>query len=545
MRSFCSTRPSARTTETLRQRKQESRVDYTTNDPSMHRKLFRPISRRIQARGLPFVSAAHGLKVLIASACLFAGVPGLAGEGTGQLFRAGAARADITPPLGSMLIGLSFVPRPATDIHDPLLVRALVLDDGASRLAFVVCDNLGLSQLVCDEARRRVMTRTGLPASHLLVAATHTHSAPTSRGAAGNTGEEYIDGYAAPVTVLTSYQELLANRIADAVEAAINRLEPARIGWGSARAPEHVFNRRWYVKSELMRRNPFGGVDLVRMNPTAGSPELIAPAAPTDAEIAFLSVQTLRGKPLALFANYSLHYVGGVPLQTISGDYFAVFDQEIGERLKGEGADETFVGIMSNGTSGDINNIDFRQPREPRAPYEQINRVAKSVADHVHGALENLTYHDWVKLDARYEELSMKPRKPTAEMFAYAREVLAKDREEAAWHSQEGDYARRILLGAAAPEFQRVPIQTLRIGDLGVAAIPAEVLVEIGLELKTRSPFQQAFTISFANGYFGYLSPINQHELGGYETWVGNGSLEVEAASGIVESLLRMWGEMR
>src|SRR5215207_2760651 len=94
-------------------------------------------------------------------------------------FRAGAAVGDITPDLGAMIIG-GFNPKPAKHVHDPLQVRALVLDDGAQRLALVVCDNIGLPREVCDEAKRLAQKRSGIDAARVLIAATHTHSGVTA-----------------------------------------------------------------------------------------------------------------------------------------------------------------------------------------------------------------------------------------------------------------------------------------------------------------------------------------------------------------------------
>ena len=84
---------------------------------------------------------------------------------------------------------------------------------------------------------------------------------------------------------------------------------------------------------------------------------------------------------MALLANYSLHYVGAVPSGQASADYFGEFARLIHERLETEGASPEFVGILSNGTSGDINNIDFTKPRPDREPFEQIRNVAAQVAD--------------------------------------------------------------------------------------------------------------------------------------------------------------------
>ena len=220
-------------------------------------------------------------------------------EETNKRFMAGAATSNITPPLGELVVG-GWKPLPADDVHDELHARCLALDDGSTRIAIVLCDNVGIPREVFDAAKTMIEAETGLTPPHMLMAATHTHSASTARGPNAMKYEQ----------VLTDYQQFLARRIADGVRRAIKRLEPAKIGWGSASVPSEVFNRRWFVKDETQRRNPFGGVDQVRMNPS-GSAVLIRPAGPVDPEVAFVSVQATDGRPIALLANYSLHYVGG------------------------------------------------------------------------------------------------------------------------------------------------------------------------------------------------------------------------------------------
>ncbi|MES2696272.1 MAG: hypothetical protein V4773_22560, partial [Verrucomicrobiota bacterium] len=307
-----------------------------------------------------------------------------------KVFRAGADRTDITPELGVLIVG-AFVPTPATHVHDPLYVRTLVLDDGTTRLAFVLLDNVGVPQIVCDEAKRLITEKTGLPKSHVLIASTHSHSAGSARERADST-EDIRDGFVGAKPKLPPYSEFIARRVADSVQVAINRLEPAKIAWSSGSDSTHVFNRRWYVKSEENRRNPFGGVDTVRMNPPANPKELIKPAGPIDPEISFLAVQSKSGRPLALVANYSLHYVGGIPIGVISGDYFGVFDRRLGEMLGvgGDRSDPPFVGMMSNGTSGNINNINFVNRGPAMAPYEKMNRVGNAVAAEVYRVYQTL-----------------------------------------------------------------------------------------------------------------------------------------------------------
>ncbi|MGH7946078.1 MAG: hypothetical protein ACREH8_18305 [Opitutaceae bacterium] len=176
-------------------------------------------------------------------------------------------------------------------------------------------------------------------------------------------------------------------------------------------------------------------------------------------------MQSKNGRPIALLANYSLHYVGGIPIGVISGDYFGVFDQRIGQMLGADRSDPPFVGMMSNGTSGDINNINFRNRGPAMAPYEKMHRVANAVAAEVFRAYQGVPHHDWVKLDARYDEIPLAPRKPTPEMVSYAKKILEKPKGEKAWHVNEQTYARSILMAVDAPAETRVPLQAFRLGD--------------------------------------------------------------------------------
>src|SRR5690606_13633998 len=100
-------------------------------------------------------------------------------------------------------------------------------------------------------------------------------------------------------------------------------------------------------------------------------------------EVSFISVQALDGRPIALLGNYSLHYVGGVPRGHLSADYFGVFADRIQELLAADRQDPPFVGIMSNGTSADVNNINFRGPAEKYPPYAKMKLVADDVATEV------------------------------------------------------------------------------------------------------------------------------------------------------------------
>lgn len=447
------------------------------------------------------------------------------------MLRAGAATSNITPPLGESIIG-GWQPFPAKHIHDELHARCLVLDDGSQKLAIVICDILGMPREVVDSAKDRITASTGIPDSHILIAATHTHSATTARGAAGVMWQDE----------LTEYQKFLAGRIADGVQRATNHLEPAVLGWGRAAEPTEVFNRRWEVTDPALLKNPFGEMDKVRMNPPSGSAALVRPAGPTDPEIGFLSVKTTAGQPIALVANYSLHYVGGVPQGEVSADYFGYVCRNLEQKFHRDG-DVPFVGMLTNGTSGDINNINFRERGPRRKPYEKMKEVARKVADQIIKAEAAVEYDSSIRLNAAAIDLDLKLRKPTAETLAYLKKTAAEQAPEA--NTKEKIYLDRLTKLKDGPSSITARLQVLKIGEQTMSAIPFETFVEIGLELKDRTPFKQTFTVELANGWYGYLPTPAQHLRGGYETWIGTNFVQKDASEKIVEALLELSAKLK
>jgi neutral ceramidase len=479
---------------------------------------------------LPIRFLSRGI-VWLAALWLATGLAGTA-DGKPRPFRAGAATSNITPPLGGSING-SMRDREATHIHDELHARCLVLDDGSTRLAIVVGDACLIPRHVHGEAKHLIQETTGIPVANVLISATHTHSAPTS----------------APVFQSEpdpAYPPFLARRIADGVRRAVNNLAPALIGWGVGSEPTQVNNRRWKLQPGTPMPNPFGGTDQVKMNPPPASPTLVGPAGPIDPEVAIVAVRTPEGRPLALLANYSLHYVGGTGPGHISADYFGAFADRVQQLLGADRQDPPFVAMMSNGTSGDINNTDFRNARPRLEPYEKIRLVADALAQEARRVYQRMEFHDWVPLGAARQEISLGVRKPAPGEVARAKEIMARARSFPRMDTLEEIYARETVQMNDYPDTVPVVLQSLRVGDLAINAIPCEVFVEIGLELKRKSPFKQTFTISLANGYNGYLPTPEHHALGGYETWRAKSSyLETGASPKIIETLLGLLDRLR
>ena len=460
-----------------------------------------------------------------------------------RVFRAGAATSNITPQLGEGIVGNFTIP-PATQVHDELHARCLVLDDGATKLVFVVVDSVSVNREVFDAARRELERATGIPGGHVLMSATHTHSATSARGkdamamrnpaAAGQV-----------VSPLDDYQSFLVRRIVDGVRRALNNLEPARVGWGTGSVPQHVFNRRWILKDGATAVNPFGGRDRAVMNP-GSRPDLERPAGPVNPEVYFLSVESTAGRPIAVLANYWLHYVGGVPTGHISADYFAVVADRLQHLLGADRQDPPFVGLLANGPCADVNNINVAKPdRTAYKPYEKMRIVADDVAREIVRVRASVRHQDWAELRAAHAELELRTRRPDAAAVAKARQVMARPTTVSPVHRLEKAYAERTISAAEWPEKLSVMLQAVRIGGLGVAAIPFEVFTETGLEIKARSPFPDTFTIELANGGYGYLPTPAQHALGGYETWLGTNRVQEDASVLITERLVELLRQVR
>lgn len=453
-----------------------------------------------------------------------------------KVFRAGAATSNITPFLGTDLIG-GFHPRGSVHIHDELHARCLVLDDGKTQLAIVIIDNVKFPSELHDPTKNLIQKTTGLAPENVLIAATHTHSAPSLRGTSYLKLNEPLD----------DYQKFVIRRIADGVQRAFHNLEPARVGWGEGEVPQHVFNRRWLLKDQQTGSSPFGKVELAVTNPGGYLKVLDKPAGPINPKVYVLSVESTSGRPIALLANYWLHYVGGVGKGHISADYFGMFARQLTQLHAEPHQDPPFVGMLSNGASGDVNNNDYANYSKPGkkryARYEKMREVASDVAKEVLRVEKSIQYQNWVPLDAAAEKVTLKRRLPTEAQLREAKKVLditTPQAEQNRSFARRVTFARRAVEASKWPETEDAYVQTLRIGDLCLAALPFEVFVEIGFEIQKQSPFKETFIFGLANGDLGYLPSPRQHELGGYETWLTVSHAEVGASPKLVKKLTEL-----
>lgn len=447
------------------------------------------------------------------------------------LFRAGAAAVDIGPAQFPVVVNGGFLAASAAKLEDPIRARCLVLDDGTTRLAIVVVDSCMMPRELIDRAKAMARATTGIPTERMLVSATHTHSAPSVMGALGTPSD-------------TRYAESLPARIAAAIDQAASNLEPARVGWGAVDDPDDTHCRRWIRRPDRMLEDPFGRRNVrANMHPGYQSPDAIIPAGPVDPGLTVLSVQSRSGRPIAVLASYAVHYYGANP---VSADYYGRFADALARRIgvaagSGPVQDSSrppFVAIMAQGTSGDQMWMDYGRPRRDPG----LDAYADSVARAAERAYRSIPYRDHAELTMAETTLVLGRRLPDAARLAWANQVVAgmKSQGRDLPRTLPEVYAREAILLHDEPR-RELKLQAIRVGELGIAAIPDEVYAITGLKIKAMSPLATTMNIELANGSEGYIPPPEQHTLGGYTTWPARtAGLEVQAEPKIVAAVLQL-----
>ncbi|HEV8605500.1 MAG TPA: LamG-like jellyroll fold domain-containing protein, partial [Tepidisphaeraceae bacterium] len=430
--------------------------------------------------------------------------------------RAGASAIDITPTEFPVIVNGMFEERTATKALDPIFAKCIVLDDGTTRIAMVVADSCMMPRDLFDEAKEIACKSTGIPTDRMMISATHTHSAPSSMGCLGSDPD-------------VKYQRFVVPLLAKAIEQANANLRPARVGWAVGKAPDYTACRRWIFAPNQMRNDPFGFLTVrANMHPGYQNAAAMGPAGPTDPDLSMLAMQGIDGKPMALFANFSMHYFGS---GMVSSDYFGIFAKKFADLAS---ADEKFVGIMSQGTSGDGWWGDYSKPVAKKWTIDEYSEGMAKIAFEAYRGIE---YRDDVPLAMKEIKLSLRYRVADEKRLEWSRQKVAALNGKKPT-AQPDIYAREQLLLAEKPE-RELKLQALRIGDFGIAAIPNEIYALTGLKIKAQTPLKYTMVVELANGAEGYIPPPEQHRLGGYTTWAARtAGLEVQAESKILEAML-------
>ncbi len=413
--------------------------------------------------------------------------------------RAGLAAVDITPPLGIPLAGY-YHTRGADGILDPLYCKVLVLESAGARAAWITLDLIKVPRAVTDVARAEIARTCGMPPDHVLLCATHTHTAPVL--ATGRLRDAGTDG---PHPAVTAYTAGLSERIVAGVRQALDRLQPARLHVARVVCDDLTFNRRYILRDGS-----------VGWNPGKLNPDIVRPAGPHDPEVGVLYLEppdaTGPQQGLATWVNFALHTdtTGGT---RISADWPGALARVLAGY---HGPDHQT--LVAPGACGNLNHLDFAW-RWPQTHPRESHPIATLLGAVVLRAYKHLRPVPPAPLRARRALVELDLPAVTEAEVERARQTVATLRDDRRDHFLDLVRAPRILdVAARGGRPHRVEVQALAWGrELAWVGLPGEVFAELGLAIKQRSPFPDTFVISLANENVGYVPDRRSYWEGHYE----------------------------
>jgi len=395
--------------------------------------------------------------------------------------KAAAGEVDLAPPVGVWLAGYAQRVDPSTGMHDPIMARAVLLDDGATRLAIVSCDLIGFTPRTDSALRNRIAAASAIPADHVLICCTHTHSGPASMELSG------VMGRVDPVWLAEAQQ-----RIVDLVAGLAGRIVPARLA--------HAFAT-------------VGGIGYNRQDPKR----------PFQEELGVVAIDAADGSPIATLVNYHTHAVvlGAENLQ-ISADFPGAVAARLG-RLRGG------VAMYLQGSCGDVDPIAARQRGIYPDLFAEVERIGTVLAGHAVEALRGAAWLSDLPLSVVSRETAI-PLAPLPSMevitaneakhLAMLQDTSAKgDHAARSWASITLDRLaeqKKALISGTAPTTIQARLTVAAIGDLRFVAMPFETYGDVAAAVRESLRPRQTIFVGYANGLYGYIYPEWAWRQGGY-----------------------------
>lgn len=430
---------------------------------------------------------------------------------------AGAEKVDVTPEGPVWMDGMIRASR-SEGVHDRLHARALVVSPDARAVeravALVAVDVCALEAADAEAMRREAASRTGLAPERIVIAASHTHSGPAAVG------------FFNPKE--SSYVELLARRVVEAVVAAAGRLAPARIACGRGRAEGISYYRRLLADDGhvVMNWETFPPERIVR----------VLGEADPEVGVVRVSADDPRAGPIALVFHHAGHpnALSGANL-LLSGDYVSAAAESLERRFGG-------VALYLNGAQGSVDIDNFAD-----RGWEGRERLGARLADAVSGVIGAGLGMRWAPLASARTSYTIPARRIGDEELAWAAAVLRRT-GGAVQPLEDGvgdDYRARLYL--ELHERQDTPIAVEQVcvafGDCALVSFPGELYTEIGAELKRRSPFALTLPVGLANGCIGYVPTPQAIREGGYAE--DTRRVDAAAADIVLERSLELLRETR
>lgn len=400
-------------------------------------------------RGKALSLAITGLSVMAASPAQAAGL------------QAGAARVDVTPAADKL-------PKTMRGILDPIFARAIVVDDGKGKAALVTIDAGAIPPAMWTSVSQRVEKEFGIPATRLLLTATHTHSVPFGGGIVN-----YEDGIVA------------------AVKQAMGRIQPVRMSYGTGVSYINVNRNIIDPKTHRWWEGPnYDG--------------------PSDKTVAVVKFETPAGKPVAVYYNYGVHAVVTGNLDMLSGDIPGATSRYIEESL-GDDA----VAVYSNGPAGDQNPIFFQQTYDLREirikDYASRGEDISNAMPPGGQGLDRTNPRVAKLLDQQKQMILTMGQMLGEEVLHVSRAnmerpveqaVIAGSSKSVTCPGRERTDSGRAGFPGTYVDAAAIPIRLslLRIGDTIIGGVDAEIFTMIGQRFKRESPLKHTMMVTLTNG---------------------------------------------
>ena len=443
-----------------------------------------------------------------------------------ESLKVGAAEIDITPPVGHRMAGY-FDERLATGVHDPLKAKAIILQQGGEQVAMVFCDLVGLSLNVTTNARAQASQKTGIPVSHIVICATHSHTGPLFDDVRRHYFHEAaIAKYGTDPKEKIYYPAFLTERLVKVITQAQAKLHPSQLAAGIAKQENLTFNRRYWMKNGR-----------VAFNPGQLNPNIVRPAGPTDPDVGILLARDLKhDRPFAGATVFAMHSdtVGGTEY---SADYAFYIQQTLREAF---GKD--FISAFGAGTCGDLNHINVNK-KEPFKGFAMAEHLGTTLGHTVVNASAGLPVIEKPSLAMRSMTLTVPLQDVTPEQLADAKSKIDK------LGDPNTDFfvkvvAVRVLDLARRGSTWPMEVQVIRLdADTAIVCLPCEIFVELGLAIKHDSPFKKTIVISICNDRPSYVPTKKAFTEGSYE--VTNARVKSGAGEMLVDAAVKLLKEIK
>ncbi|HWQ53222.1 MAG TPA: neutral/alkaline non-lysosomal ceramidase N-terminal domain-containing protein [Bryobacteraceae bacterium] len=428
--------------------------------------------------------------------------------------KAGSAAIDYTPLPGLPLMGNYRDEYGARGVHDPLYARALAFeDDAGARAAILSVDICMMDRVNVAFVRDCVSADCGLEPGRLLVAATHTHSAPAPMRLGSL--PKCDDGAIA----------LFLRKAAGAVSAALEDLQPAELRAGVATEGGLSFNRRLLCTD--------GATHMNWERPEPGF--VVRALGPIDPEVRVLAVRR-AGRQVAAAVNFALHPA------ILAGDnwlYSADFPGYLAQAMAGLAGND-FVAAFWNGCAGNVNHLDYADPLQGRG-FKEAQRVGYALALKAERAARQATAVPGGPVAVSREFVELRRLPVSAERAEWCRAVLQQRKPPGEVDGLPDEYYAATGIGMYQNQHtpDRAEVMAMRIGNVGIVGLPGEVFCEYGLQIKRRSPAPHTMVVELANDAVGYLPTAEAFAQGGYEPSAGATFYTADAGSRLADSAIR------